>query len=489
MLGCIILFSGSASQAVHIGTSPSWRSQAPDWTSKIKLADINNDGYVDLIVANFIRGSGGTRNNKADIKIFRNFMGRIEAVASQVLIMEKNVGSWNIDLGDYDNDGDLDLAVGNIFEKKDLIFKNHEGLFEEKPVWESDDASVSHGLEWVDYDMDGDLDLTVSAAYSGVKIYENREGNISTHPIWESYEALDFQDLDWADMDGDGDFDLAVSNHDNRPPGGIFIFKSRDGKLPSSTQWVPNKIKRYLPLFGISIIKTVSWRTAKIRFPGRLAWADIDGDGFPELAVTNAAGPAMIFYNNKGILEETPYWEDSDNENSFDLVFADIDNDGLVNDTLLLDKQKIRSLIYLPHSPVHSIQAVFINAKEISIRDYCHNLKHGWISIKSELLKTAEDIRIDYTYSTDIDLIVAKSTWQGNPEDGKRDKIYLNDNGAIRRKADWASSRETLSNAVSVGDIDNDGDLDIILGGEVGREGITNVPQHLYLYLNHTVTE
>jgi len=487
VLTCVffLILVCSPLKALEIDTYHSWKNTTPGWTSKIKLADIDNDGYVDLITANYLRTS--KVSNKADIRIYRNIGGVFEKVASQVIRMKKDVGSWNIALGDYDNDGYLDIASSNVAYEKDLIFKNNRGKFAKDAVWQSCDTSVSHGLDWVDYDRDGDLDLSVSAAYSGAKVYDNMGGSVAECATWESYEALDFQDVDWVDMDNDGDFDLATANHNARPPGGVFIYKSDQGKLPHLPRWIPNIVKRNLPLLGFSFIKSVSWKTHSIKFPGRLAWGDIDGDGFPELAVSNANGSTMVFRNNKGNLEREPYWKSHDKEKSFDLLFADMDNDGLLRSNVSLTGLQIKNVVYLPHHPIHLITNISINSDNVSRKDYCYNLKEGWISFNKLILKSANNIKIRYVYSRDIDLVVAKSTWEGNPEDGKKDVIYLNNNGSLSRKANWKTRNKTLSTAVAVGDVDNDGDLDLVFGGEVGMRGKTKVPQHVYLYYNRTI--
>jgi len=473
--------------ALSINRTPVWQSNTPDWTSKIKLEDINNDGFPDLVAASFIRGKGYSKDNTASVKVYMNGGGVFEVEPSQVLYMEKNVGSWNVALGDFDSDGDLDLATGNIFDKRDLIFRNNGGVFERHPAWMSEDSSTSHGLEWIDYDRDGDLDLCVSAAYSGIKIYENRNGKISARAVWESFERLDFQDVAWADMDRDGDFDLAAANHNDRPPGGIYIYKSDHGRLPAARSWIPAGVRRFLSSFGISPVITVSWRTEAITVPGRLAWGDIDADGFPELAASNADGPAMIFGNEHGRLRTAPIWQSSDRDNSFDLLFVDVDNDGLVNGAMELTGSDLKRVVYLPHAPVHAIKAVSVNSVKLEKNEYCYSLKNGWVSIGSRELNSTDQIRIEYIYSNDIDLVVAKSTWQGNPGEGKSDKIYLNSNGTINTKPDWETLDGTLSTAVAAGDVDNDGDMDIVFGGEVGWESKTTVPQHIYLYRNLTV--
>ena len=70
--------------------------------------------------------------------------------------------SW----GDYDNDGDLDLALmGEVFEDGQAqrvvrLFGNEEALLFEDLAVSQQIAGVYHGaLAWGDYDGDGDLDF------------------------------------------------------------------------------------------------------------------------------------------------------------------------------------------------------------------------------------------------------------------------------------------------------------------------------------------
>ena len=69
-------------------------------------------------------------------------------------------------MGDYDNDGDLDLFVANGGDEDtpDFLYENDgTGQFTriaEPPF--SEDGSWSYGAAWIDYDNDGDLDLSVA---------------------------------------------------------------------------------------------------------------------------------------------------------------------------------------------------------------------------------------------------------------------------------------------------------------------------------------
>jgi len=109
--------------------------------------------------------------------------------------------------GDYDNDGDLDLAVGN--NGQNVIYRNSGGSFG-STVNFGTGSDATQSVAWGDYDNDGDLDLAVGNNGQNV-VYPNNGGSFGSAVNFGT-GSDDTLSVAWGDFDGDGDLDLAVGN-------------------------------------------------------------------------------------------------------------------------------------------------------------------------------------------------------------------------------------------------------------------------------------
>lgn len=177
-------------------------------------ADVDNDGLLDLLSVN------GGLSGRGINALFRNLGGgRFERILDGHLVTD-STGHAGSAWGDYDNDGDLDLYVGNtVFAQPTSHLYRNDGNFrltriENSPV--VTDTGPTLGGAWGDYDNDGDLDLAVATPNGYVDWLYRNDGAGRFSRVTDagdlSIEGNGNFALHWADYDNDGDLDLLAAN-------------------------------------------------------------------------------------------------------------------------------------------------------------------------------------------------------------------------------------------------------------------------------------
>ena len=197
-------------------------------------ADVNNDGKMDLFVANDTLGNF----------LFINKGGRFEEDGLRADIAYSADGrarsGMGVDSADFDNDGWMDLFVANIDEEIFSLYRNNrDGTFDDQAMrlgvgmatrWMS-----GWGMKFIDYDNDGNLDLFLANGFpddlveefsSQVKYQEplllfrnvgGRYNNVSEQsgPVFgKSFSA---RGMAVGDFNNDGGIDVLVANNDAPP--------------------------------------------------------------------------------------------------------------------------------------------------------------------------------------------------------------------------------------------------------------------------------
>jgi len=173
--------------------------------------DINNDGNLDLYVAN------SDMNNFLYIS---DASGILSKITDNIIV---NEGGWSVcpNFSDYDNDGDLDLFVANFYNQINFLYRNNEenGFVRVTTGSFNTDYSSSFGASWGDIDNDLDVDLFVANRFGENNIIYRNDGNSNFTKLVNSVVSTSGGNSDgstFADLDNDGDLDLLVCNWGNQ---------------------------------------------------------------------------------------------------------------------------------------------------------------------------------------------------------------------------------------------------------------------------------
>ncbi len=257
--------------------------------------DFDGDGWLDVVTSSI--------DPCAPLRFFRNDgQGRFQ-VRTREARLDGQLGGLNLVHADYDNDGRLDLLVlrGGWFGtqgrmRNSLLRQEADGTFV--------DVTAAAGLAapayptqtaaWADYDLDGDLDL-----YIGNEAQADNLGDPSKIEVDKVENAFPSQ----------------LFRNDGRGAGGTVTFTD-----VAAGAGVEN-----------------------LRFAKGVSWGDYDGDGDPDLYVSNlganrlyrndgrGAGGEVTFTDvapAKGVTEPAgrsfaTWWFDYDNDGDLDLFVAD----------------------------------------------------------------------------------------------------------------------------------------------------------------------
>ena len=439
------------------------------------VADLNNDGLLDIFFC----------GNQVDNRLYINKGDMVfEDITETAGINQGKQWSNGVTFMDINSDGWLDIYVSQggpnpRLERKNLLFLNQQdGTFKE--VAEAlglADMGISTQSAFFDYDRDGDLDCIVMNENE----YYGADPILLKKLISENPEAPYFN-----------------SSHLYRNDGGTFTDVSAEAGIQR-------------PIFGLG-----------------LSVSDINSDGWPDIYLASDYYLPDALFINQGDGTFKDRVSDFTQQISYygmGLDIADIDNDALqdifVLDMASSDHYRSKTLMasmdvarfdYLTRRAGYHYQYMY-NSLQLNLgNDHFSNVVQltgmastdwSWSVLMSDFdLDTDKDVYITngyrryaldndlqqrvfqakQQYNNQVPLAVKTELYQSMPSEKLPNLLYENKGGLQfeEKGSQWGLGDLTFSNGAAMGDLDNDGDIDLV---------VNNMDENAFVYRNQSVEQ
>ncbi|HEX5025891.1 MAG TPA: VCBS repeat-containing protein [Agriterribacter sp.] len=441
----------------------------------VAIGDINNDGWSDVLL------SSNMGENKLYLNKGRPINGQagfsFEDITAKTGFRQDSMWSTGVVMADINADGWLDIYVCNSGHMRSgnrrnkLYINNHDLSFTESAAkYGLDISAYTTQASFFDYDMDGDLDCFI----------------INNSPI-------PINQLNFANQRDLPDSAWNIAGF--LKGGGDHLYKNENG--------VFREVTREAGIHG-----------GLISFGLGASVGDINNDGWPDVFVSNDSYEKDYLYINQKngtFKDELEDWFQHSSFSSMGADIADINNDGYPDlfstdmlaendyrlkttgsfDNISLFNSKLKSGFYYQYTK-NCLQLNNQNGKFIDIARYSGVAATDWSwgALMFDMdndgwndLLVCNGVNRDVTNLDFMDFF-ANEVMQKMVMTGKKDeidkvlkeipqisipnKVYRNEHNLHFTDTgnEWGMGQPTFSNGAAYGDLDNDGDLDLIINNE-----------------------
>ena len=273
----------------------------PAFQGTAKAVDFNNDGKMDI---SYIGQSSYT------VCTFKLYLNNGNGTFTEKSTAVPGLSASNLDWGDSDNDGDVDLIIhgNNLNSTYTKLYINNSGTLSELSM---DLVGTESGtVRWIDIDKDGKLDLFYTGVHNIGSIYcippqiLLNKGNNKFEKLPNNLPEWFKMTMDFADYDNDNDLDIvATGGGDVGVASNVAIFKNEgngqfkkidiasygnagaywkdfnnDGRLDvfAATSFDRSIVAKNM---GNDLFQACSLPLPAIDGKGHVALSDMDGDG------------------------------------------------------------------------------------------------------------------------------------------------------------------------------------------------------------------